>query len=157
MYGDKSSRAVSNTPRCVTGLFADACSVLTGPQNFVHALLDPPPPPVSVLAMIRLNDAIHHSKSCPAAAFDSYLVGTRLSLWPLFQRGMDAQAESLRKIASTSGTSVFKSGGSVAKEQAVSSALRHYAALFTAVVALSEDADDEMVFNRCAAPRFCKW
>jgi hypothetical protein len=126
------------------------------PQSFIHVLLDPPPPPVSVLAMIRLNDAIHVSAACPAAAFDGYLTGVRLSLWPLFQRGIDAQAESLRRIAASGSSGVFKTAGSTtAKEAAVSAALRQYAALFTAVVALSEDADDEMVFSRCAPRLLC--
>lgn len=62
--------------------------------------------------MIRLNDEIIATlvadQCCPP--MENYLIGIRLALWPLFQRVMGLQVDSLRRIngsVQNSGVNVF--------------------------------------------------
>lgn len=96
-------------------------------QNFTAALLESASTslsPVSLLSMIRLNDALraslssnHTSESDGATAhnagppaLDSHLVGIRLQLWPAFQKAAGAQVESVRKLASGGAGGMFGGG-----------------------------------------------
>lgn len=107
--------------------------------------------------MIRLNDELaeqllgnDRNGTCPAAAMESHIIGIRLQLWPLFQKEMGLQVDSVKKLADNSGSSGMAGllGGRSAgiKDSAVQTVTRKYADLFAGVVALSKE-DDDMVFN----------
>lgn len=107
--------------------------------------------------MIRLNDELaeqllgdNKNGTCPAPAMESHIIGLRLQLWPLFQKEMGVQVDSVKKLADTGGASGMAGllGGRSAgiKDSAVANVSRKYAELFTGVVALSKE-DDDMVFN----------
>lgn len=127
-------------------------------QNFVHTILTQSSPnALSLLSMIRLNDELAQqllgdgkNGTCPAAAMESHIIGLRLQLWPLFQKEMGSQVDSVKKLADTgsqSGMAGLLSGrGSGIKDSAVANVTRKYADLFAGVVALSKE-DDDMVFN----------
>jgi len=113
-------------------------------QNFVATLLEStaaPPSALHLLAMIRLTERA--ATQCPTAAMEAYLGGVRLTLWPAFQRAMSSQLESVTKLASRAATSAIKL-------PIVAGVVSRYARFFVAVVALSEDHDEEMVFGGCA-------
>lgn len=107
--------------------------------------------------MIRLNDDLadqllgtDKNGTCPAAAMESHIIGLRLQLWPLFQKEMGAQVDSVKKLADGSGSGGMAGllGGRSAgiKDSAVQTVTRKYADLFAGIVALSKE-DDDMVFN----------
>jgi hypothetical protein len=94
-------------------------------QSFIGTVLEPPPSALSVLAMIRLNDAIYRhlvtDALCPAAEMESYLIGVRLQLWPLFNRDLNAQLEAVRKLtaAATGSSGLFGAKASSVKDAMV--------------------------------------
>lgn len=89
--------------------------------------------------MIRLNDSIFTSlidtTHCPP--MENHLIGIRLSLWPLFQKTMGAQVESLRRINGTAASGGVFTKTSV-KDSAVQVRPESYIDYMTAV----DDADE---------------
>ncbi|KAH8929151.1 Vps52/Sac2 [Atractiella rhizophila] len=123
-------------------------------RNFCAALIEPnAPSPVSILCMIRLNDEIYEELidggRCPA--MENYLVSLRLRLWPLFQKEMNAEIDAVRKINGSVQTSGGLFGGRSStvnvKESQVQQVCRKYAAMFNAIIGLSEEKEDDMVFS----------
>lgn len=127
-------------------------------QNFISTILTQSSPnTLSLLSMIRLNDELasqllgdDRNGTCPATAMESHIIGIRLQLWPLYQKEMGLQVDSVKKLADNSGSSGMAGllGGRSAgiKDSAVQTVTRKYADLFAGVVALSKE-DDDMVFN----------
>lgn len=103
-------------------------------QNFTNALLDPmPPSTISLLAMVRLNDALlttlasspgnsptdtpHEPSPAtapsglpPCPALEPHLLAVRMQLLPVFSKLMSAQIDSVRRI---NGSPPPASGGGV--------------------------------------------
>lgn len=107
--------------------------------------------------MIRLNDELAEqllgdskNGTCPAAAMESHIIGLRMQLWPLFQKEMGIQVDSVKKLADSGGASgmagLLGGRGSGIKDSAVANVTRKYADLFAGIVAMSKEEDD-MVFN----------
>lgn len=107
--------------------------------------------------MIRLNDELatqllgdDKNGTCPAAAMESHIIGLRLQLWPLFQKEMGLQVDSVKHLADSGGSSGMAGllGGRSAgiKDSALANVTKKYADLFAGIVALSKE-DDDMVFN----------
>lgn len=130
-------------------------------QSFVNALIDPsPPPPISLLSMIRLNETLLSLSQCPP--LESYLISLRLLLWPTFAKGMTVEIDSLKKINGTypikggvfSGNSggVSSGGGKVfgtnVKDSTVLVVGVRFVEMFNAAVVLTNEVDEEMVFSR---------
>ena len=70
-----------------------------------------------------------------------------MAMWPVFRKQMDGHVDSLKKMADLAeGKSLFGSKG--VKDGAVRQVAGRYAALFSCVAALSEEADEVMVFSR---------
>lgn len=73
--------------------------------------MDPKTSVVPVLTMIRLNEAAYHEvcrRSC--GPMETFMVGIRMSLWPLFQSEMGAHVESLKTLADSATGSMFARG-----------------------------------------------
>ncbi|KAL8281183.1 hypothetical protein RQP46_006541 [Phenoliferia psychrophenolica] len=128
-------------------------------RNFVAGLLEPtsPPSPTSLVAMIRLNEAVIgllvDSQRCPP--MEAHLLGLRMQLWPAFSKVMNAQVDSLRRIngagaapagAFAKAISTVASGNTV-KDSAVQIIALRYTEMFNTFVALSGEQDDDMVFG----------
>lgn len=47
------------------------------------------------------DDDSDREGGCPTSSMESYLIGLRLQLWPLFQKEMGSNIESVRKLAET--------------------------------------------------------
>lgn len=116
-------------------------------QNLVTAMLDPSPSPVSLLAMIRLNEILISSlidtQTCQP--LESYLLFVRMTLWPAFVKNMHVQIESVQHLHEGKGT---KWGGGAPKDSTVQIIALRYAELFNAAVALSREQDEEIVFSK---------
>jgi vacuolar protein sorting-associated protein 52 len=66
------------------------------------------PPPISLLAMIRLAEDVVaeiQKRHCPSA--ESYVFGLTLKMWPAFQKGMTEHIESLKKLAEGASSGYF--------------------------------------------------
>jgi hypothetical protein len=78
-------------------------------------------------------------------------MGLKLSLWPIFQKDMDAQIESVKKLADTAVGGGFGSLLSKpVKDATVRQVSERYAEFFSFIVALSEDEEEGMIFTRYA-------
>ncbi|CAD6584799.1 MAG: hypothetical protein TREMPRED_003959 [Tremellales sp. Tagirdzhanova-0007] len=67
---------------------------------FFTSAINPPPPAVPLLTLIRLNDhLIMTADSRGALPLIAYLQGWKLAMWPVYRKEMDAHVESLRVLA----------------------------------------------------------
>lgn len=134
-------------------------------RNFVGALLDPASSPsaVSLLAMIRLNEALLRSvtadegdqlggsSTCPP--LESHLGAVRMELYAQQAKVMSAQIDSVRRINGSLPTGgVFSSGktsGANVKDSVVQVIVLRYVQLFNAFVEMSDDdhAEEDNVFG----------
>ncbi|KAG8692815.1 hypothetical protein FRC09_010935 [Ceratobasidium sp. 395] len=115
-------------------------------QTFVKSALDPPPPLVPLLTIIRLTENIYLEASKRGCRpLETFLLGQRLTMWPLFQKDMGLQVESLKKLAENAvGGYLSRSG---IKDSAVQVIINRYASLFSACVSLSSEGDETMLFS----------
>ncbi|KIM90943.1 hypothetical protein PILCRDRAFT_811444 [Piloderma croceum F 1598] len=116
-------------------------------QTFVKSALDPIPPVVALLTMIRLTEDVIaevQKRGCPP--MESYIFGIRLQMWPVFQKAITEHVEALKKLAEGTGSSYFSR--SVATTDAfVSSICNRYIVLFNSFVALTDQEDETMIFS----------
>ncbi|KAG8743361.1 hypothetical protein FRC10_012165 [Ceratobasidium sp. 414] len=115
-------------------------------QAFIKSALDPPPPLVPLLTIIRLTENVYIEASKRGCRpLETFLLGQRLTMWPLFQKDMGAQVESLKKLAENAvGGYLSRSG---IKDSAVQVIINRYASLFSACVFLSSEGDETMLFS----------
>lgn len=69
-------------------------------QTFVKSVLDPIPPAVPLLTMIRLTEDVVlevQKRNCPPVEF--FVFGLRLQMWPVFQKAMAEHTDALKKLA----------------------------------------------------------
>lgn len=68
---------------------------------FVRTILTMPPAAVSLLTMIRLNDAVLAETVARGGCgpLVTFFIEQRLAMWPIFQKVMNAHVESLKKVA----------------------------------------------------------
>ena len=75
----------------------------------MKATLEPPPPVIPLLTMIRLTENVIvevQLRGCPP--LENWLFGLRLQFWPVFQQLMTEHITSLVKLAGSTGGSYFK-------------------------------------------------
>lgn len=80
-------------------------------QTFVKSSIDPAPPAVPLLTMIRLNEAAFGEvelRRCPP--LETFLLGLRMSMWPAFQKEMSAHVDSLKALADSTAGSFLTRG-----------------------------------------------
>lgn len=156
-------------------------------QNFVASILSQSQPgPLALLRMIRLNDSLiqqligdrsEGQGTCPAQAMESHLLGLKLRLWPLFQKEIGSNVDSVKKLSEGNSSGMASMLGVRAApikdnvvlmvshgyrlsndlsdiyERSCAHLLYHrqvakrYAYLFMAITELSENNEDDMVFN----------
>lgn len=114
--------------------------------NFVGALLEPTPPtPTALLAMIRLNEALLASateEGHECSPLEAHLSATRLDLYAVQSKVMQAQIESVKRInGSLPSGGVFggKGTGTNVKDSVVEVVVLRYVQMFNAFVELSDD------------------
>jgi len=115
-------------------------------ETFVKSAIDPVPPVVPLLTMIRLNEAAFKEvelRRCPP--LETFLLSLRMSMWPAFQKEMSAHVHSLKALADSAGGS-FLTRGNV-RDSSVQAVAHRYAILFASMLALIEDDDEPMLFT----------
>ncbi|KZT53296.1 vacuolar sorting protein [Calocera cornea HHB12733] len=111
-----------------------------------------PPEIIPLLTMMRLNENVLveiQKRAC--TPFESFVVELRLSMWPIFQKEMNTQIESLKKLLEgASGGLLTKS---TLKDSVVERVSRAYGTLFAAFISLSEPSEEAMLFSNLGRMR----
>ncbi|KAG8932947.1 hypothetical protein FRC02_000298 [Tulasnella sp. 418] len=116
-------------------------------QTFIATTLDPPPPVVPLLTMIKLNqNALEESQKRECYPLETFLIGLKLQMWPIFQKEMNAHIESLKKLVDGSGGGLL-TRGVVLKDSSIQLVAQRYTSLFTAFVALTGQEEEAMLFS----------
>lgn len=69
-------------------------------QTFVKSCMDPIPPIIPLLTMIRLTeDVVNETQRRACAPLETILFTMRLQMWPAFQKAMSERVEQLKKYA----------------------------------------------------------
>lgn len=116
-------------------------------DQFILSFLEPPPPTIEFLTMVKLVDSLLEEvqvRQCPP--LEQFFQKMRLSMWPVFQKQMHLHTESVRKL--TSGNYI-KSG---VKIEILETVLKRYLALFISTVLLCSEVEG-MVFSNLSRIR----
>ena len=118
-------------------------------KNFAQAALAHPPHSLSLLAMIRLNESVlsevQTRGGCPP--LETHLIGQRLAMWPVFQNGMNAHVDGLKRLADSAGGGLLSRGA--VKDNNVTTIVHRFCALVLGFIGLAgEEADEAMVFSQ---------
>ncbi|KAG6831404.1 hypothetical protein H0H92_011006 [Tricholoma furcatifolium] len=87
--------------------------VLTYCEAFLKSVLDPIPPAIPLLTMIRLMEDVVvevQKRNCPSVEF--YVFGLRLQMWPVFQKVMAEHVDALKKLAEGASSGYFSRAAS---------------------------------------------
>jgi hypothetical protein len=69
-------------------------------QTFIQSSLDPVPPTIPLLTMIRLTeDVVNEVQKRGCAPLENFVFAIRIKMWPVFQKIMSDHVEQLRKYA----------------------------------------------------------
>lgn len=75
---------------------------------------------IPLLIMIRLSECVLgevQKRDCPP--LETFLLGLRLKFWPIFQKIMNNQVESLKRMADNAGTASFLSGKTGVRDETI--------------------------------------
>ncbi|KAI0775920.1 Vps52-domain-containing protein [Trametes elegans] len=115
-------------------------------QTFIQNAIEPPPPVVPLLTMIRLTeDVMSEVQRRNCGPLETYVFTIRLKMWPAFQKLMAEHIDSLKKFADGATASYFRRGTTT--DTAVSSICRRYVNVFNSFVALTDQAEETMIFS----------
>ena len=122
-------------------------------QTFVAGALEPTPPVIPLLTMIRLTEDVAaevQRRGC--GPLETFVFALRLKMWPVFQKLMAEHADALRKLADGAGASgaagYFRRAGAATSDAAVAAVCRRYVVLFNAFVALTDQPEETMIFSK---------
>lgn len=121
--------------------------VLVYCETFLKSVLDPIPPAVPLLTMIRLMEDVVlevQKRNCPPVEF--FVFGLRLQMWPVFQKIMAENAEALKKLAEGTSTGYF-SRAIVTTDSSVVDICQRYTVLFNSFISLTEQEEETMIFS----------
>lgn len=124
--------------------------VLAYTETYVKATLEPAPPAVPLLTMIRLaEDTMAEAATRGCAPLERVIFGWRLQMWPVFQRLMTEHVDAVRKLAEGSGAGV---GGFFGRTVGTTDALvtdvcRRYIVMFSSMVVLTAQ-EETMIFSK---------
>ncbi|KAF8165468.1 vacuolar sorting protein [Crassisporium funariophilum] len=116
-------------------------------QAFVRSIVDPIPPTIPLLTMIRLAEDVVaevQRRHCPPA--ESYVFGLSLNMWPVFQKGMTEHIDSLKKLAEGTSSGYF-SRAMTTTDATVSAVCEQYVAFFNSFVFLTDNEAENMIFS----------
>ncbi|KAI0053019.1 vacuolar sorting protein [Auriscalpium vulgare] len=120
---------------------------LDNAKTLLQAVLEPLPPVIPLLTMIRLTEEVMgeiQKRGC--APLESFVFGIRLQMWPLFQKAMTDQVEALKKIAEGASGGYFRRAVTTS-DTSVSNICSRYVALFLSLVMLTEQNEETMIFS----------
>jgi hypothetical protein len=117
-------------------------------KTFVTTVLEPMPPAVPLLTMIRLTEAVIievQKRDCPP--LENFLFTMRLQLWPAFQKIMSEHCDALRKLAEGGTTSYFNRTASTT-DASVTNICNRYIVMFNSFVILTDQEEETMIFSK---------
>lgn len=120
--------------------------VLEYTKAFLVTVVEPSPPAIPLLTMIRLTEAVLaevQKRQC--SPLETFFFTVRLQLWPVFQKVMTEHCDSLKKVAE-------KPSGYFAKtnptsDTMVSNICQSYTVMFQSFVLLTSEAEETMIFS----------
>ncbi|RDB22540.1 Vacuolar protein sorting-associated protein 52 A [Hypsizygus marmoreus] len=116
-------------------------------ETFVKSVLDPVPPVVPLLTMIRLTEDVIlevQKRNCPPVEF--FVFSLRLQMWPVFQKAMADNSDALKKLAEGTSTGYFSRALSIT-DIVVSNICKRYTVLFNSFINLTEQEEETMIFS----------
>ncbi|KAG2369588.1 vacuolar sorting protein [Suillus spraguei] len=116
-------------------------------KTFVTTVLEPMPPAVPLLTMIRLTEAVItevQKRDCPP--LENFLFAMRLQLWPAFQKIMSEHCNSLKKLAEGGTASYFNRAVSTT-DASVANICNKYVVMFNSFVILTDQDEETMIFS----------
>ncbi|KAG2154933.1 vacuolar sorting protein [Suillus bovinus] len=116
-------------------------------KTFVTTVLEPMPPAVPLLTMIRLTEAVItevQKRDCPP--LENFLFTMRLQLWPAFQKIMSEHNDALKKLAEGRTTSYFSRATSTT-DASVADVCSRYVVMFNSFVILTDQEEETMIFS----------
>ncbi|KAG1752646.1 vacuolar sorting protein [Suillus paluster] len=116
-------------------------------KTFVTTVLEPIPPAVPLLTMIRLTEAVItevQKRDCPP--LENFLFAMRLQMWPAFQKIMSEHCDALRKLAEGSAASYFSRAASTT-DVSVANICNRYIVMFNSFVILTDQEEETMIFS----------
>ncbi|OJT13105.1 Vacuolar protein sorting-associated protein 52 A [Trametes pubescens] len=115
-------------------------------QTFIQNALEPAPPVVVLLTMIRLTeDVVAEVQRRNCGPLETFVFAIRLKMWPAFQKLMADHIDSLKKFAEGASSGYFRRGTTT--DAAVSSICKRYVAVFNSFIALTDQAEETMIFS----------
>ncbi|KAI0832302.1 Vps52-domain-containing protein [Trametes gibbosa] len=115
-------------------------------QTFIQTALEPTPPVVPLLTMIRLTeDVVAEVQRRNCGPLETFVFAIRLKMWPAFQKLMADHIDSVKKFAGGAGGSYFRK--STMTEGAIFTICNRYVAVFKSFVALTDQAEETMIFS----------
>ncbi|KAG0709778.1 Vps52-domain-containing protein [Suillus ampliporus] len=116
-------------------------------QTFLTTVLEPMPPAVPLLTMIRLTEAAIaevQKRDCPP--LENFLFTMRLQMWPAFQKIMSEHCDALRKLAEGGAASYFSRAASTT-DASVANICNRYIVMFNSFVILTDQEEETMIFS----------
>ncbi|KAH9951693.1 Sac2 family-domain-containing protein [Amylocystis lapponica] len=116
-------------------------------KTFIDTILDPAPPVVPLLTMIRLTEEVVTEVSKrQCGPLENFVFGIRLQMWPVFQKVMAEHVDAMKKLAEGATSGYFRRGA-VTTDASVLSICHRYVVIFTSFVALTEQPEETMIFS----------
>ncbi|KAF9653375.1 vacuolar sorting protein [Thelephora ganbajun] len=121
-------------------------------QTFVKSCMEPIPPIIPLLTMIRLTeDVVNETQRRGCAPLETVLFTIRLQMWPAFQKAVSEHVEQLKKYAdgvSSSGSiGGFFGRGVSTTDASVVTICKRYVTIFEAFVTLTAQEEETMIFS----------
>lgn len=120
--------------------------VLEYTKVFLVSVVEPPPPAIPLLTMVRLTEAVLaevQKRQC--LPLETFFFTMRLQLWPVFQKVMTEHCDSLKKVAEK--PSGYFARTNPTTDAMVSNICHSYTVMFQSFVLLTSEAEETMIFS----------
>jgi len=121
--------------------------VLGYSETFVRSVLEPMPPSIPLLTMIRLAEDVIleiQKRNCPPVEF--FVFSLRLKMWPVFQKSMSDHIDALKKLAEGTSSGYF-SRAQTTSDASVTGICKRYTTFFNSLVNLTDQEEETMIFS----------
>jgi hypothetical protein len=124
--------------------------VLAYIETFVKASLEPAPPAVVLLTMIRLaEETMAEAATRGCGPLERAIFGWRLQMWPMFQRSMTEHVDAVKKLVDGSaGVGGFFSRSTAVTDASLADICQKYIAIFASMIALTAQEEETMIFSK---------
>lgn len=114
---------------------------------FVRSVLEPKPPVIPLLTMIRLSEDVVtevQKRRCPPG--EHFIFSMLIQMWPVFREAVSESTEALKKLAEGTSGGYF-SRATVTTDAMITALCRKYVVLFNAFVYLTVNEEETMIFD----------